>query len=273
MFEIFTMAWRAPWLSLFSPPPVRRTGHQVKVWPCQCVRRNIRHGSSAHAYTPDIFTLPAPRVLCVRVCVGKHKLRDCEWKRAWTSTDENTDHSRTPVSPSPLCKSVSPFQPCSLPPSHYLTHSLIRMKTHLQSAGTKNQLVTPPSHYDNWVLWASCKAPKHTPSSSDACWLSSLSHTCTVIHFTAEQTSLGSIQTFILTKWCMLSHICSIRDAMVLYVLGSRVRHGSVPHRILLPLSHGNWLHKNSVLRECCITHFTFFGWVVCVLDRIFLIF
>lgn len=119
------MAWRAPWLSLFSPPPVRGTGHQVKVGPCQCVRRNIRHGSSAHAYTRDIVTQPAPSVLCVRVCVGKHKLRDCEWKRAWTSTDENTDHSRTPVSSSPLCKSVSPFQPPSLPLSlsHSLTHS------------------------------------------------------------------------------------------------------------------------------------------------------
>lgn len=98
-----------------------------------------------------------------------------------------------------------------------LSHSLIRMKTHLQSVGTKNRLVTPPSHYDNWALWASCKARKHIPSSSDACWLScSLTHTCTLIHFTAEQTSLGSIQTFILTKWCMLSRICSIPDAMFL---------------------------------------------------------
>lgn len=205
------------------------------------------------------------RVYCVYVCV-------CVWVSPSSVTVSEREHEhllmKTLITAErlfphhrfanlSLLSNLAPSLPPSLTIS--LTHSLIRMKTHLQSAGTKNQLVTPPSHYDNWVLWASCKAPKHTPSSSDACWLSfSLSHTCTVIHFTAEQTSLGSIQTFILTKWCMLSHICSIQDAMVLYVLGSWVRHGSVPCRILLPLSHDNWLHKNSVLRVCFITHFTF---------------
>lgn len=136
--------------------------------------------------------------------------------------------------------------------------SLIRMKTHLQSAGTKSHLVTPPSHYDNWVLWASCEAREGTRTPSDAQWPSSLSHTCSVNHLTAEQTSLGSVQTFILTKWCRLSHICSTWDIMVLYVLGmcqTRIGTKQHPSPLLLVTSHSTqslFLLDRSVVTGRC---------------------
>lgn len=52
-----------------------------------------------------------------------------------------------------LCLSLS-LSPSSL--------SLIRMKTHLQSVGAKNQLVTSPSHYDNGAVSILQTSQTHT---------------------------------------------------------------------------------------------------------------
>lgn len=171
-----------------------------------------------------------------------------------------------PVSQSPLCKSVCNFRPLSLslppslPPSPHpsLSLSLIRMKTHLQSVGARKQLVTPPSHYDNWALWASCKPRKHIHTSG-ACWPSfCLSHTCTdSFHSGANVTRLdGDIHSDQMA-------LCPI-GMLWTYTFLACV-HESIHHSIFLPRSRDIWLRTNSVLIHFFITHLTFF---VCLLSK-----
>ena len=134
------------------------------------------------SYTPDThvtprqhLAIPAQRPLCVcavYVCV-RVRACVCERKRERESvsgkmsaipttqqlknktTDENTDHSKKPVSPSLLRNSVSALQPLSLPPSSppSLSLSLSCAHTHSQSGGATSGLLSlPPRHYDNWAL-------------------------------------------------------------------------------------------------------------------------
>lgn len=72
LFEVFTMAWRAPGLGLFSPPPVSGTGHQVKVSP----GRSHMDPHLMHALTT--LSHCQLRLYCVYVCAAKHQVRDCE---------------------------------------------------------------------------------------------------------------------------------------------------------------------------------------------------
>lgn len=160
------------------------------------------------------------QLACVYVCAAKHRVRDCEWKRVWISVKEQGLLMKTLITaerlfPSHCFANLSLISNLALSVSLSFSPPPSLTKTHLQSVGAKNQLVTPPSHYDNWVLWESWKTRKHIHTSSAACWPSfSLSHTCTdSFHSRANVTRLNAD---IHSDQMVL---CSSRDGVVLYVL------------------------------------------------------
>lgn len=190
-------------------------GHHTRI-PISCTR-------SPHCHTANSEWIVC---MCVKLSTGSVTVSEREheylqknkdgWWKQWSQ-----QNACFPITAMQICLqfpttlSLSPSLTPSFPPPLSLSLSLIRMKTHLQSVGARKQLVTPPSHYDNWALWASCKPRKHIHTSG-ACWPSfCLSHTCTdSFHSGANVTRLdGDIHSDQMA-------LCPIRDVVDLYVFG-----------------------------------------------------
>lgn len=179
-----------PWSGLLCvPPPVRGTGHQVKLWVCHGVHRN-QHTWMPTSYTPDTRhvtaasfhtgTAAAVYLLCsvyvcmcalsglrVCVCVWVSKIskfvcerqREHEWQNVCNPHDtaaKKQDYWWKHWSQQKACLSIAPAQ---LPVStfHSLTSSPPLSLPCTLTIRWRNEraLLASPRHYDNWVPWAS----------------------------------------------------------------------------------------------------------------------